>query len=95
MGSDKTKDDLAFDDEMPQHMLYLPAYRIARFPVTVAQFRQFAEATGYETTAEQEDSAFVWTGSKWETVKGAYWAKPRGPDSNVDAKTDHPVTCVS
>ena len=29
MGSDKTKDKLAYDDETPQHTLYLPEYRIA------------------------------------------------------------------
>ena len=41
MGSDKTKDKLAYDDETPQHTLHLPEYRIARVPVTVAQFAAF------------------------------------------------------
>ncbi len=35
MGSDREQDELAFDDETPQHTLYLPEYRIARVPVTV------------------------------------------------------------
>ncbi len=38
MGSDKRKDELADDDETPQHTVYLPEFRIARTPVTVAQF---------------------------------------------------------
>ena len=63
-------------------------------PVTVAQFRMFVEATAYTTTAEARGSAWNWTG-KWEEVKGANWAHPRGPDSDVKQKADHPVTCVS
>ncbi len=96
MGSDKTKDTQAYDDETPQHPLYLPEYRIARVPVTVAQFAAFMAANpGYRTTAEQQGSAWSYTGSTWEEVKGADWAHPRGPGSDVRAKQDHPVTCVS
>ena len=40
------------DDEderaKPQHTVTLPRFFIARYPVTVAQFRAFAEATGYD-----------------------------------------------
>ena len=32
MGSDKTKDKLAYGDEMPQHTVTLPAFRIAQIP---------------------------------------------------------------
>jgi len=38
----------AYDDEKPQHKLTLPAYYIARYPVTNAQFRPFVESDGYE-----------------------------------------------
>jgi formylglycine-generating enzyme required for sulfatase activity len=95
MGSDKAKDKLAYDDEQPRHEVDLPTYRIARYPVTVAQFEQFVKATGYQTTAEKQGSARGWTGAKWEEIKGAYWAHPRGPTSDVKAKANHPVTCVS
>jgi hypothetical protein len=95
MGSDKTKGTLAYDDETPQHTLNLPEYRIARVPVTVAQFAAFVGATGYKTMAEAQGSAWSYTGSKWEDVKGADWAHPRGAQSDVKAKQDHPVTCVS
>ncbi|MGH7754366.1 MAG: formylglycine-generating enzyme family protein, partial [Gemmatimonadales bacterium] len=48
MGSDKRKDSLAFDDETPQHKVSLPTFYIARFPTTVAQFRAFAEDSGFK-----------------------------------------------
>jgi len=95
MGSDKAKDKHAYADELPLHRLYLPEYRIARVPVTVMQFTQFIQATGYQTTAEKEGSAWSWNGSKWEAIKGANWAHPRGPASDVMQKANHPVTCVS
>jgi formylglycine-generating enzyme len=95
MGSDKKKDKLAYDDETPQHTLHLPEYRIARVPVTVAQFAAFVGATGHKTTAEVQGSAWNWTGSEWKEIKGADWAHPRGPQSDVKAKQEHPVTCVS
>ncbi|HEU5314717.1 MAG TPA: formylglycine-generating enzyme family protein [Chloroflexota bacterium] len=31
----------------------------------------------------------------WLAVKGAYWAKPEGPDSNIRQRRDHPVVHVS
>ena len=38
---------MAFDDEIPQHSLYLPAYRISQFPVTNAQYQEFVTAGSY------------------------------------------------
>ena len=47
MGSDKVKDKLARDNELPQFRLYLPEYWIARVPLTNVQYKQFVDATGY------------------------------------------------
>jgi len=47
IGSDKGKDPQALDDELPQHEVTLPGYWIGRYPVTVAQFRAFVEASGH------------------------------------------------
>jgi sulfatase modifying factor 1 len=95
LGSDKKKDDQAFDDELPQQSVTLPAYRIARTPVTVAQFAAFVQATGYQTDAEKQGQAGIWNGKEWGWVKGANWQHPRGPKSDVRQKQDHPVTCVT
>lgn len=43
MGSDKSKGSRAYDDEKPQHEVMLPGYWIRRYPVTVAQYRAFAQ----------------------------------------------------
>jgi formylglycine-generating enzyme required for sulfatase activity len=71
----------------------LPAFAIAKTPVTVAQFEAFVQATGYRTTAEQQGSGYAYNGSNWVDTKGADWRHPRGPGSN--ATGNHPVTQVS
>lgn len=48
MGSDPEKDAQASNAEKPQHRLYLPEYYLARYPVTVAQFRAFVEQSDYK-----------------------------------------------
>lgn len=95
MGSDRSRDRLATPDEMPQHTVTLPAFRLARTPVTVAQFAAFVAATGHVTTAEQAGSSFVWNGSTWIHVEGTSWHSPGGPATTIDDRQDHPVTCVS
>ncbi len=48
MGSDKATDPTAYSEELDQHSVELPAFYIARWPVTVAQFRAFVEAPDNE-----------------------------------------------
>lgn len=48
MGSDEKHDPSAEKEELRQHELELPSFYIGRFPVTVAQFRVFVEASGQQ-----------------------------------------------
>lgn len=48
MGSDPAKDKQAYGDEEPQHELELPGFFMARYPVTVSQWRAFVESSGHE-----------------------------------------------
>jgi formylglycine-generating enzyme required for sulfatase activity len=44
MGSDVRRDKQAYDSELPRHRVAVPAFQIARFPVTVAEYACFVRA---------------------------------------------------
>lgn len=44
MGADRSVDEMSWDDEGPRHRIWLSAYEISQYPVTVAQFRVFLGA---------------------------------------------------
>ncbi len=95
MGSDPTQDPDADANEQPQHPVSLSSFYISRTPITNAQFAAFVQAAGYCTTAEQQGWAFAWTGSRWDQTPGADWQHPRGPQTNLQGKANHPVVQVS
>ena len=80
-------------NEAPQHTVYLDAYYIGQYEVTVEQFAAFVEDTGYQTQAERKGGAQVWRGGEWLWAEGADWRHPNGPDSQAPA--EHPVTQVT
>lgn len=97
MGSDPARDPAAKPDEFPLHTVFLPEYRIARFPVTVALFKAFVDATGYRTTVEDDGWVRRWSAEIGDYIKvyGASWRNPHGPNTHVLGKLDHPATCIS
>ena len=94
MGAGK-EDQLAWPDEQPQHPIHLAGYWIGRHVVTVSQYAQFVESTGFRTQAETQGFGSVWNGSGWESLAGATWWHPHGPGSSVSAKSDHPATMLA
>jgi formylglycine-generating enzyme required for sulfatase activity len=94
MGSDQARDLHADKSEFPCHGQRLGLFRIARVPVTVKQFAEFVEETNYKTMAENRGFSWGWTGSRFNDIPGADWRQPRGLQSDVDDRMDHPVTCV-
>ncbi|MFE5792228.1 formylglycine-generating enzyme family protein [Streptomyces sp. NPDC056503] len=99
------------DGEGPVRTVEVAPFRIAATAVSHAEFRAFADATGYRTDAERFGSSFVFRGSAtaeareraesvpgadwWLAVPGAWHRAPEGPGSHSDDRLDHPVTHVS
>jgi formylglycine-generating enzyme required for sulfatase activity len=88
-------DKMAHDREKPQRTTDLPEYWIGRYPVTNTQFARYVQATGHKTTAERDGWGRGWSGQEWENIKGADWRHPRGPESPLRDRDDHPVVQVS
>ena len=77
-------------DEKPVHTVTVSDFYIGATEVTVGQFREFVEATGYVTEAEKGDGAYIWMGSSWDKKRDANWRNP------YFQQTDrNPVVCVS
>ncbi len=86
--------DAQGDDNEVLRSIGLPAFRIMRFEVTNAQFRSFLEESGYRTDVERHGEGYSWW-RRWESVAGADWRHPQGPESSIEDKPDHPVVQVS
>ena len=86
-----------YNDEQPQHRMFLDAFFIDKYEVTNALFERFVRATGHKTDAEKGGSGwnFQQKDGKWQWVetKGTSWRNPTGPES--ETKSDHPVVQVS
>jgi iron(II)-dependent oxidoreductase len=77
-GNGPGEDSLAYGDEEPRHEVKkMPAYRIGKYPVTVAQFRRFVDAEGYDP----EQSGGYWQGGGFE------WLRKSGQRAPVSGTT--------
>ncbi len=90
----------AHDDEKPPHVVEIGALSVEATLVTTADFREFVEATKFQTSAEQLGFGMVAVeGMKeweWQPVKGASWRQPFGPSHpELRVADDWPVTMVS
>ena len=100
---------LALADEGPVHEVEVGGFWMDATEVTVGAFREFVEATGYRTTAEEVFELAGSAGSLvfrrpeppvqelswWEWRPGASWRDPDGDPATPPPADDHPVTQVS
>jgi len=77
-------------DVRPVHSVDVKSFRIMTTEVTVGQFRNFADATGYKSEAEKGDGAYILDDDIWVLRSDANWRKPYFKQTN-----EHPVVCVS
>jgi formylglycine-generating enzyme required for sulfatase activity len=87
MGNTKQTDREAYDDEMPQHPVTLPAFAVSQYPITNAQFDAFVQDGGYS-----ERWRSCWTKDGWR------WKGDRtGPDKAGGAfdLPNHPVVMIT
>ena len=82
--------------EKPLFWVAVKPFLLDVHEVTVGQFRQFVQATGYRTQAERFGDGGVLNEAtgEWELVKGADWQHPYGPAAGPAAAA-LPVTQVS
>ncbi|MBN2875780.1 MAG: SUMF1/EgtB/PvdO family nonheme iron enzyme [Spirochaetales bacterium] len=60
-------------DEKPVHTVTVSGFWMMKTEVTMGDFRDMIDSTGYRTTAEREGAGYVYTGSQWQMKAGASW----------------------
>jgi formylglycine-generating enzyme required for sulfatase activity len=83
------------NDEKPQHLVTVPSFEIAKYEVTIGQFKKFVAATAYVTDAEQDRDHEGCYGDGGSGVDfgwkiGLSWRNP-----GFNQTDNHPVVCVS
>jgi ergothioneine biosynthesis protein EgtB len=61
--------DFAFDNETPQHKVYLAPYRLASRLITNGEYMEFMRDNGYTTAA-------LWLSDGWDAVQTNRWSAP-------------------
>jgi formylglycine-generating enzyme required for sulfatase activity len=82
------------DEAPPTRVTFTKPFWLAATELTIAQWRQFIDATGYRTEAETGGGLWVWIGpgSVWEKRAGTSW---RNPGGGLKQEDTHPVVGIS
>jgi formylglycine-generating enzyme len=97
MGSPLTEVNRKSDEI--QHQVTLSAFKISRHEITLAEFRRFIDATGYNTDADKGTDgyfgSYIWTGEKLEIKDGVNWKCDEKGNPRPLADYNYPVIHVS
>ena len=89
LGNTKATDDMARDNESPQHRLHLPAFAISQYPITNIQYAAFVADGGYRALWQHCWSADGW---QWRVENNLDGPQRYGHPYNLP---NHPVVGVS
>jgi formylglycine-generating enzyme required for sulfatase activity len=94
-GSFEMGDADGLDIEKPVHEVELSSFWLDAHEVTIQEYADFVDATGYVTDAEKGGGCFIWTGKGWEKTEGVNWRFDELGRTHGIEKANHPVTHLS
>ncbi len=87
----------AESDETP-HTVTVGSFEMMQHEVTVAEFKAFIAATGYQTDADKRTDdygSYIWTGTKWEKKDNVNWTCDVKGNPRPSSEYNHPVIHIS
>lgn len=94
-GSFYQGDSLGNADEKPVRKVRLDSFFIGKTEVTLAQFQEFIQTTGYLTDAERNGGSYVWTSLGWTRKDGVSWRHDEEGELRPESAGKYPVMHVS
>jgi formylglycine-generating enzyme required for sulfatase activity len=82
-------------DEKPVHSVTVSSFYLGKYEVTVRQFKEFIDASGYTTDAEKDGGSNFWNGKEWEKKSGTNWKHDAEGNLRPSSEYNHPVIHVS
>ena len=83
------------DDEQPVHTVRVRDFYLGKYEVSVREFAQFINETGYKTDAEREGWSYWRDGDSWKKKNGIYWKHDVKGNLRPSSEYNHPVIHVS
>jgi len=80
------------ENEKPAHSVKIKKFALAKYETTVGQFKQFVNATHYQTTAERQSRGCTLQNKEgqWIVSRQHNWKNP-----GFQQTDNHPVVCIS
>jgi len=88
-------DEIGHQNDEAQHQVNVSDFYMSKFEVSVVEFRQFIEDSGYRTDAEKGDGSYVWDASTWSKRAGINWRYGVSGSVRPQSEENHPVIHVS
>ncbi len=82
-------------DEKPVHSVTIKDFYMARTELSLADFKAFIDATGYQTDAEKGDGSYAWNGKDWVKKVGVNWRCNEEGQPRPVSEYNYPVVHVS
>ena len=83
------------DDQKTVHEVLISNFYLSKYEVTVEEFKQFIDATGYQTDADQDGGSDAWDGGVWTKAAGVNWKCDLEGKPRPNTEYNHPVIHVS
>jgi formylglycine-generating enzyme len=82
-------------DEKPAHTVIISSFYLSKYEVTVEEFKQFIDATKYQTDADKDGGSFFWNEKVWEKGSSINWKYDAEGKLRPVTDYKHPVIHVS
>lgn len=87
--------DGGYDREKPAHTVAVKDFYLGKYPVTVAQFKTFIDASAYQTDADKDGGSYLWNGNDLVKTSGVNWRCDVEGKIRPEGENQHPVIHIS